>query len=1336
MATSVVQDAFAFPLSFAQQRLWFLDQFERESAAYNLPSAVRMKGRLDTAAFERALDEITRRHEVLRTTFQVVDGEPAQIVKPHSPFALTVEDIQHLPEQDREREALRLVAEEARRPFDLARSPVIRAKLLRLDRNDHVFLLTMHHIISDEWSLAIFIRELCRLYEAYSLGKSSPLPDLPVQYADFAIWQRDWLKGEVLQRQLDYWKRELGARPPVLELPTDRPRPPVAAFQGATVLFTLPESLAEKIELLGKREDCTLFMTLLAAFQTLLHRYSGQQEIITGSPVANRSKAQVRDVMGLLVNSLVLKADFSGDPTFSELLSRVRKTTLGAYDHADIPFEKLVDSLQPERDTSRSPLFQVSFFLQTVHNDKLQLPGLTLTVIDIDSGTSKFDLNLVMERTTEGMTGSFEYRTDLFDATTVDRMIGHFKMLLSSITRTPDERISRLDLLPEEELRQVVIEWNQTGRKFGEPDCLHEMFEEQTRERGEETAVVFEEMKLSYAELNARANQLAWMLRDRGVGPEVLVAICLERSIEMVVALLGVLKAGGAYVPLDPDYPNDRLAYILEDSGAKILVTAEEGRLQEKVEWDGPVIYIDREWHRNGGYGGQNLAVGVDADNLCYVIYTSGSTGKPKGAMLTHGGIRNRLLWGIKDYSLGPCDAVLNKTPLSFDVSVWEIFAPLCSGAKLVLARGGGQQDSGYLVKLIQQQNVTHIDFVPSMLQFFLQENAVGDCRCIKRVTAAGEALTRELVDRYHSVLNGEIYNLYGPTETSLAVTFWNCDPDSDRRVIPIGTPMCNTGLYILDRMGRPVPIGVPGEIFIGGIPPGRGYHKRPDLTAVSFIPDPFSGTPGGRIYRTGDLGRYREDGVIEFLGRIDNQVKVRGYRIELGEVEAFLGGHQKVREAVVVVREGEGGEKKLVGYVVKKDEEESPAEWELRKYMREVVPEYMVPSDFVVLDEMPLTVNGKADRAALPAPAGTRPEMEHGYVAPRDDTEEQLAAIWRNVLGVNEVGVTDSFFDLGGHSMLAIKLLAKVEEALGASLSLSTLFAEPTIEGFSRAMAEAGNDVADPLIVPISVEGNQPPLFCIHPVGGQVFSYKNIAEALAPDQPVFGIQSRAMRDSAPEHDTIAEMAETYTAAIRRQQPDGPYRLAGWSMGGVIALSVASALERQGQRVEFIGLIDSYLPTKENVEPEDPLSSLAIALGGNVAQSFLSLTPDEQRALTEELSALSLDQRLERAMSWARERSLLSTDVSVELLQRQVSLSEKHARMFKSHDIPLVEAPLCIWWAGKNIRVEGPSTDWAKHTSGGVRSESIDADHFSILIPPGSQLLASRIKEHLQIPGS
>ena len=1059
----MTKKGFIFPLSFAQQRLWFLDQLEPESPIYNIAQAIRVSGALNTEALRQTFETLISRHESLRTTISALEGVPMQFIAETGAIDIPVIDLRRFPETEREIEAKRLAAEEFRRPFNIAQGPLLRVYLLKLDDKEHILLLNTHHIISDGWSLGILAQEMATLYEAYSMGNPSPLPELPIQYADFAQWQKEQLQGEVLETQISYWKKQLGGNLPILELPTDHPRPPVQAYRGKRKSLALGNALLlEELKALSQREGVTLFMTLLAAFQTLLHRYTGQDDIIVGSPIANRNNLEIEGVIGFFVNTLVLRSDLSGDPSFRELLVKVREVALGAYAHQDLPFEKLVEELQVPRSLAYNPLFQVMFAFQNTPPKPLELTGLTLSPLEVETDTAKFDLTLDISEGPNGIFGAMEYNTDLFDATYVNRMVGQFQTLLEGIVTNPERHISDLPILTDTERQEILVEWNNTRVNYPQDKLIHQIFEAQVEKTPDSVAVVFEGEQLTYRELNQRANQLAHYLQSSGVGPESLVGIAVERSIEMIVGLYGILKAGGAYVPLDPTYPAERVAYMMEDANVPVLLTQQ--RLLEKLPpCKARVICLDTEWDSLiGSQSIENPICRATLENAAYNIYTSGSTGKPKGAMNTHAGILNRLLWMQDAYRLTPSDAVLQKTPFSFDVSVWEFFWPLMFGARLVVARPEGHKDSDYLVRSIIEQQITTMHFVPSMLQIFLMAKDVEKCTSLRQVICSGEALPLELQNRFFERLNAKLHNLYGPTEAAVDVTYWECKKESSLKIVPIGRPVANTQMYILDRNMQPVPVGVSGELHIGGVQVARGYLHRPDLTAEKFIPDPFSGNPKARLYKTGDLARYLPDGNIEYLGRIDFQVKIRGNRIELGEIEALLGQHPAVREVVVMAREDIPGDMRLAAYIAP-NENHKISTGELRDYIMQQLPDFMVPSYFITLDKLPLTPNQKVDRKALPAPEKDKIISEAAYVAPKNELQRTITNIWQEILNVPKVGMNDNFFELGGHSLLLVRVYYRLSEAVDKKLSLIDLFKFPTVGTLAEYLArdEGGEDAS-----------------------------------------------------------------------------------------------------------------------------------------------------------------------------------------------------------------------------------------------------------------------------------
>ncbi len=1051
------KNTYTYPLSPAQQGLWFINQLTPDSHTYNIPIVITLKGCINLTVLQDSLNEIIRRHEVLRTTFALVDRQPAQIINQATPLTLVVEDLRSLSEKERTQEAQRLATELARQPFDLSSQSLLRTKVLRLDEQDYQLFVTLHHIIADGWSVGILIKELDALYEAFFIGKPSPLPELPIQYKDFVDWQRKWLDSERIQSKLTYWKQKLGNELPILNLPIDRPRSPVQTFKGAQARLVLSQTLKKELKSLSRQQGVTLFMTLLTAFKTLLYRYTGQTDILVGSPIASRNRTEINSLIGFFVNVLVLRTDLSGNLSFQDLLARVKSTALEAYVHQDLPFEKLVEELQPSRDLSYNPLFQVMFVLQNVPIPDISLSDVSVCYEESYNGTSKFDLTLFMEDSPQGLIATCEYNTDLFNTDTITRMLRHFQTLLESIVSDPEERISKLQLLTPPEVQQLLVEWNDTKTDYPQDKCIHQLFEAQVEKIPSDVALIFENQRLTYQKLNSRANQLGHYLQLQGIKPDTVVGVYMEQSLEMVVALIAILKAGGAYLPLDPAYPKERLAFMLADAQVSVLLTQQHLGNQLPPH-QAQLLSIDTEDSAYTDYSTQNLVIDVKPENLAYVIYTSGSTGKPKGVMNTHQGLCNRLLWMQDAYQLTSSDRVLQKTPFSFDVSVWELFWTLLAGAVLVIAKPGGHQEPRYLVELISQRQITVLHFVPSMLQVFLEEKEHRKCKSIKRVICSGEALSLNLQQRFFQSFDAELHNLYGPTEASIDVTAWCCKSVYNENIVPIGRPIANTQIFILDQHLQPVPIGVPGELFIGGVGLARGYLNRPELTQEKFIRNPFNelqlNSKFIRLYKTGDLARYRSNGNIEFLGRIDYQVKIRGNRIELGEIEALLEKHPQVREAVVIAREDMSNDYRLFAYLVAHGNAK-PSVNELREFLKEKLPDYMLPSAFVVLEALPLTPNGKVDRRALPVPDSLRPTLTTTYQPPQSQMEQQIAKLWQEVLHIEQVGIHDNFFDLGGHSLLMLKVNNKLRGIVQRDISVVTMFQNPTIYSLAQYLSK-----------------------------------------------------------------------------------------------------------------------------------------------------------------------------------------------------------------------------------------------------------------------------------------
>ncbi|MGU2233792.1 non-ribosomal peptide synthase/polyketide synthase [Pseudomonas aeruginosa] len=1039
-------------LSYAQQRMWFLWHLEPQSGAYNLPSAVRLNGPLDRQALERAFASLVQRHETLRTVFPRGADDSLAQAPLQRPLEVAFEDCSGLPEAEQEARLREEAQRESLQPFDLCEGPLLRVRLIRLGEERHVLLLTLHHIVSDGWSMNVLIEEFSRFYSAYATGAEPGLPALPIQYADYALWQRSWLEAGEQERQLEYWRGKLGERHPVLELPTDHPRPAVPSYRGSRYEFSIEPALAEALRGTARRQGLTLFMLLLGGFNILLQRYSGQTDLRVGVPIANRNRAEVEGLIGLFVNTQVLRSVFDGRTSVATLLAGLKDTVLGAQAHQDLPFERLVEAFKVERSLSHSPLFQVMYNHQPLVADIEALDsvaGLSFGQLDWKSRTTQFDLSLDTYEKGGRLYAALTYATDLFEARTVERMARHWQNLLRGMLENPQASVDSLPMLDAEERYQLLEGWNATAAQYPLQRGVHRLFEEQVERTPTAPALAFGEERLDYAELNRRANRLAHALIERGIGADRLVGVAMERSIEMVVALMAILKAGGAYVPVDPEYPEERQAYMLEDSGVQLLLSQSHLKLPlaqgvQRIDLDQADAWLENHAENNPG-------VELNGENLAYVIYTSGSTGKPKGAGNRHSALSNRLCWMQQAYGLGVGDTVLQKTPFSFDVSVWEFFWPLMSGARLVVAAPGDHRDPAKLVELINREGVDTLHFVPSMLQAFLQDEDVVSCTSLKRIVCSGEALPADAQQQVFAKLpQAGLYNLYGPTEAAIDVTPWTC-MEEGKDAVPIGRPIATLACYILDGNLEPVPVGVLGELYLAGRGLARGYHQRPGLTAERFVASPF--VAGERMYRTGDLARYRADGVIEYAGRIDHQVKLRGLRIELGEIEARLLEHPWVREAAVLAVDG----RQLVGYVVLESE---GGDWReaLAAHLATSLPEYMVPAQWLALERMPLSPNGKLDRKALPAPEVS--VAQAGYSAPRNAVERTLAEIWQDLLGVERVGLDDNFFSLGGDSIVSIQVVSRARQA-GLQLSPRDLFQHQSIRSLALA-AKAGAATAE----------------------------------------------------------------------------------------------------------------------------------------------------------------------------------------------------------------------------------------------------------------------------------
>ncbi|WP_303692909.1 pyoverdine non-ribosomal peptide synthetase PvdD [Pseudomonas aeruginosa] len=1284
-------------LSFAQERQWFLWQLEPESAAYHIPSALRLRGRLDVDALQRSFDSLVARHETLRTRFRLEGGRSYQQVQPA--VSISIER-----EQFGEEGLIERIQAIVVQPFDLERGPLLRVNLLQLAEDDHVLVLVQHHIVSDGWSMQVMVEELVQLYAGYSQGLDVVLPALPIQYADYALWQRSWMEAGEKERQLAYWTGLLGGEQPVLELPFDRPRPARQSHRGAQLGFELPRELVEAVRALAQREGASSFMLLLASFQALLYRYSGQADIRVGVPIANRNRVETERLIGFFVNTQVLKADLDGRMGFDELLAQARQRALEAQAHQDLPFEQLVEALQPERNASHNPLFQVLFNHQSEIRSvtpEVQLEDLRLEGLAWDGQTAQFDLTLDIQEDENGIWASFDYATDLFDASTVERLAGHWRNLLRGIVANPRQRLGELPLLDAPERRQTLSEWNPAQRECAVQGTLQQRFEEQARQRPQAVALILDEQRLSYGELNARANRLAHCLIARGVGADVPVGLALERSLDMLVGLLAILKAGGAYLPLDPAAPEERLAHILDDSGVRLLLT--QGHLLEHLPRQAGVEVLAIDGLVLDGYAESDPLPTLSADNLAYVIYTSGSTGKPKGTLLTH---RNALrLFSATEawFGFDERDVWTLFHSYAFDFSVWEIFGALLYGGRLVIVPQWVSRSPEDFYRLLCREGVTVLNQTPSAFKQLMAVACSADMAtqqpALRYVIFGGEALDLQSLRPWFQRFGDrqpQLVNMYGITETTVHVTYRPVsEADLEGGLVsPIGGTIPDLSWYILDRDLNPVPRGAVGELYIGRAGLARGYLRRPGLSATRFVPNPFPGGAGERLYRTGDLARFQADGNIEYIGRIDHQVKVRGFRIELGEIEAALAGLAGVRDAVVLAHDGVGGTQ-LAGYVVADSAEDAERLREsLRESLKRHLPDYMVPAHLMLLERMPLTVNGKLDRQALPQPDASL--SQQAYRAPGSELEQRIAAIWAEILGVERVGLDDNFFELGGHSLLLLMLKERIGDTCQATLSISQLMTHASV---AEQAACIEGQARESLLVPLNGRREGSPLFMFHPSFGSVHCYKTLAMALRDRHPVKGVVCRALLGAGREVPEWDDMVAEYAEQLLQEHPEGVFNLAGWSLGGNLAMDVAARLEQRGRQVAFVGWIDAPAPVRVeafwNEIGPTPEAVPNLSVGEMRVELLGVMFPERaehiERAWSSICSATTDDeQRWTRMSDWAEAEigaefaTLRSEIAQSNELEVSWELKQILDERLKAMDYPRLTAKVSLWWAARS----------------------------------------------------
>jgi amino acid adenylation domain-containing protein len=1324
------------PIAFAQQRFWFAEQLAPGTFVNNLTTAFHLTGRLDAIVLERSLGEMYRRHEIFRTTFPLREGRSTQRIEAHAPlgsreltFTLPIIDLQELPEVEREPEARRQFTQLAEQPFNLSEESSLRVGLIRLAPEVHRIIVVMHHIICDGLSIGIFFKELAAIYTAFSNHQPSPLKDLSIQYADFAVWQHQRLSGNTLDVQLEYWKQQLGGVLPILQLPIDRQRPAIQTTTGVYRFFELPQQLSIEIKSLSQRAGVTLFMTFLAAFEILLYRYSGQEDIIVGTPISGRNRAEIAGSIGCFVNTLVLRTNLERNPSFQELLNRVKQVAVAAFTHQDLPFERLTEVLNPERDLSRSPLFQAMFIFESNSSETWGLPGVTVTPLEVArKGIANFDLTLNLTETATGIQGGFEYNSDLFDAETIERMVGHFHTLLGGIVTNPAQGIANLPLLTAAEQQQILIDWNDTQIDYPKNSCIHQLFEAQVKRTPTAVAVSCGSKQLTYQQLNCRANQLANRLYRMGVTADLLVGILMERSIEMIVGLLGILKAGGAYVPLDPSYPPARLSYVLADAGVGILLTQSE-LFSFFAAPPAQVVCLDADWQTIEGYSQDNVDRSVCSDHLAYVLYTSGSTGKPKGVEIEHRNVVNFLHSMSHNPGIEPEDTLTAITTISFDIAQLEVYLPLITGAKVVVVPRETAIDADRLLAALfpsgaVSQRLTStlvMQATPVTWQMLLTAGWNRDYPL--KVLCGGEALSTRLAQAILAT-GSQLWNLYGPTETTIWSTIYQVDVNkpitsSGDALVSIGRPIANTQVYILNKQLQPAPIGVPGELYIGGDGLARGYFNRPELTAEKFIPNPFSTAKSARLYKTGDLARYVSDGNIEFLGRIDDLVKVRGFRIELGEIETALSQHSTVSQVVVVAREINPDSKSLIAYIVP-HRDLAPTANQFRNFLRDILPEYMIPSIFLLLDSLPLTANGKIDRRALPLPDRGSLELETKFIAPNDGLELQLTKMWERVLGIKSIGTTDNFFNLGGHSLLAVQLFAEIEKTFGKNLPLGTLFQSPTIEQLATILRQEQGSSMWSSLVPIAASGSKPPLFCAHPISGNVFDYYPLAALLGADQPIYGLQSPGLDGIQAPLTRIEDMATHYIREIQSVQPHGPYFLAGYSLGALVAFEIACQLEVQGEKIGLLALLDNAAPTLARVRPPF-FKSIGIHLNNLYQLSML----DRIKYIKDRIVFWLVYKHQENS-----QRALLVNDWGIPLPPDYLKILATNYQAGEDYDGKFYQGEVTLFRSTvQSLELTlSPDLGWGNLADGGVKIHSIKGQHRSLLREPSIQFLVDKLK--------
>lgn len=1326
----------AAPLSFAQERLWFLEQITPGLAAYTIPVALHISGPLQVPALSQSLNNIVRRHAALRTTFSILDDQPVQLIALPSDRPLALYDLRALPPAVRAEQAVDLTTREAARPFDLACGPLWRAQLLQIAEQDFCLLLTLHHIVADGWSMGLFYREMAQGYQALLNGQTPPLRELSIQYPDFAAWQRARVEEEAWQGHLAYWKEHLAQAPASLQLPTDRPRLVAPTYAGGVESLVLPAALTAALKALSLQEDATLFMTLLAAWQTLLMRISGQDDICVGTFIAGRTHAEIEGLIGFFLNNLALRTTLAGNPPFRHLLERVRRVTLDAYAHQELPFEKILQEIGWKHDPQTTPLFQVMLILQNMPEPLLEIPGLRIQEAGEWNTRAQFDLTLWAVEARDQIRMDLQYSCDLYDPPTIQRMLTHLHMLLQGIVDDPLCRLRDLPLLSAEEERQQRSAWRTERADPLAEQGLHHLFAAQVQRLPDAIALVWQEQHLTYAALNHLANRLARYLQGLGAGPETHIGVCLPRCAHFILGLLGILKAGGAHVSLDPSYPQERLALMMDARQVPILLT-QRALLPTLPAYEGRVLCLDTLWPEIADESVADPEVRTLAGHLAYTIYTSGSTGIPKGVEIEHGSIVRFLAAACPAYACGPGERVLQFCSLSFDTSIEEIYICLSSGATLVLRTPEMLSSIAFFLTQCQQYGITVLDLPTAFwheMVAHLEQRDQGMLAAWRLVLLGGERVEPAKVVRWQQQAPAHIQlvNTYGPTEATVISTLHTIEETplpGPGFAIPLGKAIPDVRLAILDGGQRFAPPGVWGELAIGGANLGRGYLGQPALTAEKFIPDPLG--MGARLYRSGDFARLLADGTLECAGRCDDQVKVRGFRVELSEIEYALQFHPAIADAVVRVFEQGGADKILVAYLVWRQPQATNIE-EVRSYLAKLLPEYMLPSSFVVLDRLPMLPNVKVDYNALPPPEQALTSSASGLVAPRDALELQLVGLWEECLHVHPIGITDNFFELGGHSLLAVRLLSQIHRHFARQLPLAALLQQATIEQLAQLLRGQADGQSGSLLVGIQTQGDQRPLFLMHPTGGNVLCYAALAHHLGKHQPVYGLQAQGLEGEEGPLSSMTEMAHAYLQVIRTRQPEGPYLLGGWSSGGLLATEVAQQLQAQGQQVGLLILFDApalfaTVPAglADGVAPPDDRA-------GALARFIFQLNEGRGRTIPQiaaELCQLTPEEMLHVAMEQAKRAHVIPAEAESAFLQRLIAVYDADSRATVAYR-PQVYAGRMVYIQSEETPDETPRA-WRQIAAGGLELLAASGDHVSMLKEPHIGLVAGHVRRCL-----